>query len=217
MQMQEEREAIIEHCKKLITHGLTVGTGGNISVFNTEYQLMAISPSGMDYFTTKPEDIVLTDLDGKVVEGDRKPSTEVDMHRIYYNMRKDVRAVVHCHSMYSTVLASLRMNLPAVNNYIAIAGGYDIRCAEYGTGGTWTLAENSFRAMEGRYACFLANHGLLTCAADLPSAFMIAEEVERMAEAYYHAKLLGEPVVLDNSEVDVILNKNKNYGQVTQK
>jgi L-fuculose-phosphate aldolase len=215
--MQEEREAIIEHCQKLIAHGLTVGTGGNISVFNAECQLMAISPSGMDYFKTKPEDIVLLDLDGKVVEGNRRPSTEVDMHRIYYLKRKDVKAVVHCHSMYSTVLASLRMSLPAINNYIGIAGGYDVRCAEYGTGGTWVLAENSFSAMEGRYACFLANHGLLTCAADLPAAFMIAQEVERMAETYYHAKLLGEPVVLDHSEVDIILNRGRNYGQVTQK
>jgi L-fuculose-phosphate aldolase len=215
--MLEDREAIVEHCRKLITHGLTVGTGGNISVFNAEHQLMAISPSGMDYFTTEPEDIVLTDLNGNVVEGKRKPSTEVDMHRIYYNRRKDVKAVVHCHSMYSTVLASLRMNLPAINNYIGIAGGYDVRCAEYATSGTWALAENSFKAMEERYACFLANHGLLACASDLPSAFMIAMEVERMAETYYHAKLLGDPIVLDNSEVDVILNKSKNYGQVTQK
>jgi L-fuculose-phosphate aldolase len=214
--MREEREAVIEHCRGLVTHGLTVGTGGNISVFSDECQLMAISPSGMDYFKTKPEDIVLVDLDGKVAEGSRKPSTEVDMHRICYIKRKDVKAVVHCHSMYSTVLASLRMNLPAVNNYIGIAGGYDVRCAKYATGGTWALAENSFEAMEGRYACFLANHGLLTCAADLPAAFMIAQEVERMAEAYYHAKLLGEPVVLDRSEVDVIMNRGRNNGQVTQ-
>lgn len=217
MRMYEERHLIVEYGKKLITSGLTKGTGGNISIFNKELGLMAISPSGMDYFETKPEDIVLTDLNGDIVEGKRKPSSEKDLHRIFYMKRQDVNAVVHAHSMYSTILATLGWELPAVNYYIAIGGGENIRCAEYKTFGTWELAESSFKAMENRYACFMGNHGLLACSGNIESAFTVAEETERMAEIYYKSKLIGTPKILDNSEIKIMLEKFKSYGQVTQK
>lgn len=213
MLMEKERELIVEYGKKLITSGLTKGTGGNISIYNRNLGYMAISPSGIDYFETLPEDVVITDLDGNTVDGSRKPSSEKDMHRIYYQKREDVNAVVHTHSMYSTVLATLGWNLPAANYYIAVTGGKDVRCAKYASFGTWELAENSFVAMQERKACFLANHGLLTCAADLPNAFVIAEETERMAEIYYRAKVVGEPIILDDAEVDLMLEKFKSYGQ----
>lgn len=217
MKMFEERYLIVEYGKKLITSGLTKGTGGNISIYNPSLGLMAISPSGMDYFETKPEDIVLTDLDGNIVEGKRKPSSEKDLHRIFYLKRPDVNAVVHAHSMYSTILATLGWDLPAANYYIAIGGGNDIRCAEYKTFGTWELAESSFNAMKNRYACFMGNHGLLACSGNIEAAFTIAEETERMAEIYYKAKLIGTPKILDDSEVETMLEKFKSYGQVTQK
>lgn len=216
MKMKTEREAVVAYGKKLIASGLTTGTGGNISVCNRDLSLIAISPSGMDYFETTPEDVVLIDLDGNVVEGKRKPSSEKDMHRIHYMRRDDIGAVVHTHSTYSTILSTLRWDLPAVSYYIAIAGGPDVRCADYAAFGTWELAESSFRAMEGRLACFLANHGLLCRAGDLASAFTIAEEVERMAGIYCHAKSLGEPVVLSEDEVGVMLEKFKTYGQAPQ-
>ena len=73
----------MEHLQKLITHGLTKGTGGNISMYNPQEKLMAISPSGMDYFTLLPEDIVLMDLEGNIVDGKRKPSSEHEMHSIF--------------------------------------------------------------------------------------------------------------------------------------
>lgn len=217
MKMREERELVVQYGKKLITSGLTRGTGGNISIYNREAGLLAISPSGMDYFETEPEDVVLADLDGKVADGKRKPSSEIDLHRIFYLKRTDVTAVVHTHSMYSTVLATLGLSLPATNYFIAIAGAKSVRCAPYKTFGTWELAETCLAAMDGSYACFMANHGLLTCGADVAAAFTVAEEVERMAEIYYKAKLLGEPVVLDDAEIGVMLQKFKSYGQVTKK
>lgn len=213
MLMEKERKLIVEYGKKLINSNLTKGTGGNISMFNRELGYMAISPSGIDYFETQPEDVVITDLDGNTVEGFRKPSSEKDMHRIYYQKSREINAVIHTHSMYSTILATLGWELPAANYYIAITGGKNVRCAKYASFGTWELAENSFQAMQGRKACFLANHGLLTCAADLPGAFVIAEETERMAEIYCRAKALGEPNLLNDAEVEVMLEKFKSYGQ----
>lgn len=213
MLMEEAREQIVAYGKKLITSGLTKGTGGNISIYDAELDLMAISPSGIDYFETTPEDVVVTKLTGEIVDSKRKPSSELDMHRIYYMKRSDVRSVVHTHSPFSTTMATLQWDLPASNYYIAIGGGNDIRCAEYASFGTWELAENSFKAMEDRYACFLANHGLLTCSYDLANAFSIAEETERMAEVYWRTKCIGEPVILSDEEVSFMLEKFKTYGQ----
>ena len=84
MLLKQEREQVVEYCKKLITAGLTKGTGGNISIYNRETGLYAISPSGMDYFSMVPKDVVVMNLSGEVAEGERKPSSEWDLHRIYY-------------------------------------------------------------------------------------------------------------------------------------
>ena len=104
MLMENERKLIVEYGKLLVTKGLTTGTGGNISIFDKEKKYFAISPSGIDYFETEPEDVVIMDLDGKVVEGERKPSSEWMMHLIFYKKRDDVEAVVHTHSRFSSTI-----------------------------------------------------------------------------------------------------------------
>ena len=130
MILQKERELIVEYGKKLITHGLTKGTGGNISIYNKEEGLMAISPSGIDYFETKPENVAVLDLYGKQVDGDKKPSSEYFMHRVFYRDRDDVGAVVHAHSTYSGVLATLHWEIEPVHYLIGYAGK-NVRCAPY--------------------------------------------------------------------------------------
>lgn len=212
--LEEERCLVVEYGKKLVTSGLTKGTGGNISIYNREKKLMAISPSGLDYFITKPEDIVILDLDGNKVDGNRKPSSEYDMHRIFYEKREDINAVVHTHSVYSTVLATLRVELPASNYLIALAGGANVRCAEYATFGTPELAQNAYEAMIDRRAVLLANHGLLTGAGDLPNAFNIAEEIEHCAEVHTKCLSIGKPVILGEEEMKIMVEKFKTYGQV---
>lgn len=212
MLMKDEREAIVEYCIKLIEHGLTKGTGGNISIFNRNDKIMAISPSGLDYYAAKPEDVVVLDLNGNVIEGRRKPSTEYKLHRIFYVKRDDCNSVVHCHAMFSGVLACLHWPIPASHYMIALAGK-DVRCAEYATFGTQELAENAFEAMKDRNAVLLGNHGLLAVSADLPNAFNIAEEIEFCAEMYYRAKCVGEPVILSDAEMELIIGKFHNYGK----
>lgn len=213
MRMKDEREAIVEYCIKLTEHGLTKGTGGNISIFDRKENLMAISPSGLDYYQTKPEDIVVMDLNDNIIEGRRKPSTEYHLHRIFYVNREDCNSVVHCHSMFSAVLACLRWPIPASHYMIALAGK-DVRCAEYATFGTQELAENAYEAMKDRNAVLLANHGLLAVSTDLPNAFNIAEEIEFCAEIYYRAKCVGEPVILSDAEMEVMDQKFNKYARV---
>lgn len=211
--MQSEREQIVEYGKKLITSNLTKGTGGNLSIYNREKGLMAITPSGMDYFEIRPEDIVVMDLDGKRIEGDRTPSSEYEMHRIFYANRQDINAIIHTHPVYSTTLACLNWDLPPVHYLVALAGP-NVRCAKYATFGTKELAENAFEAMKDRKAVLLANHGLLVGAEDLPNAFNISEQIEYCAELYYRAKSIGEPVILSEDEMKLMLEKFKTYGQV---
>ena len=211
MLMEKERQEIVEHLNMLITHGLTKGTGGNISVFDPEKELMAISPSGMDYFTLTPEDIVIMDLHGNVVDGRRKPSSEFEMHSIFYRERPEIRAVVHAHSTYSCVLACLNWGIEPCT-YLIGSAGKNVRCTKYETFGTAELAQSALEGMKDRYAVLLGNHGLLAGGPDLPTAFDTAEETEFCAEIYYKCKAVGDPVLLNDAQMDVVLKKFETYG-----
>jgi len=218
MLLQKEREDVVRYGKMLITHGLTKGTGGNISILNREAGLFAISPSGIDYFETEPEDVVVMDLEGRVVDGKRKPSSEHELHRIFYVKRDDIDAVVHTHSVYSTVLAVLREELPSSSYLVAFAGGPNVRCGDYASFGTPELAEATCKAMEGRNAALMANHGLVAGGKDILNAFNIAEQIEGCAEVYVKARMIGKPVLLDHEEMDRMVDAFRySYGQKKKK
>ncbi len=213
MLLEKERKEIVAYGRKLIETGLTKGTGGNLSMFNREKGLMAISPSGIDYFEIRLEDVVVLDLEGNKVEGEKTPSSEYDMHRIFYKSRDDIDAIIHTHTIYATTIACLNWDLPPVHYMIALAG-QNVRCSKYATYGTKELAENVFEAMEDRNAVLLANHGMLAGAKDLANAFNITEEIEYCAELYYRARSIGEPVILSEDEMIKMIGKFKTYGQV---
>lgn len=212
MLMEKERLELIEYGKKLVTAGLTKGTGGNLSIFDRKNGTVAITPSGIDFFEIKPEDIVIIDLDGNKIEGDRTPSSEWEMHLMPYRTRTDIDAVIHAHVMYATILGCLREELPATHYMIAVAGP-TVRCAEYATYGTHELAVNASKAMEDRKAVILANHGILAGANDLLNAFNIVEEIEYCSEIYIKARSVGNPVVLPPEEMTLMAEKFKTYGQ----
>lgn len=216
MLLKAEREEIVKYGKKLVEKNLTEGTGGNLSILNRDEKLWAISPSGLDYFDIEAEDIVVLDLDGNIIDGDKKPSSEWGMHLNIYKNRIDINAVIHTHSVFSTTISALRETLPAAHYMIAMAGK-NVRCAEYASFGSKELGENALEAMEDRNAVLLANHGLLAGSNDLAHTFKIIEEVEYSAEIYYRARSIGKPVILDDKEMETMLEKFKTYGQVTDK
>lgn len=213
MRFLKEREQILAYGKMMVDKNLTKGSGGNISIFMRQEGLMAITPSGIDYYAIQPQDIVIMDLEGNVVEGDKKPSSEYSMHSIFYKRREDINAVVHFHSVYASVLACLEWELPPTHYLIAVSGGENVRCAKYETFGTKALAESAFEGMKDRYVVFLANHGMLAGAKDLPNAFGKAEEIEFCSEIYYRAKSIGEPTHLPKEETDRLLQLFGRYGQ----
>lgn len=213
MLLQSFREEIIDYGKKLLETKLTRGTGGNISMVDRESNVMAITPSGIDYFEIKPEQIVLIDVEtGDIVDGDSVPSSECDMHRIFYKYRKDINAIIHTHTSFATTVSCLNETLPAVHYLVAYAGT-DVRCAKYATYGTVGLAKNAFEAMKDRNACLLANHGLLAGGANLAAAFAVTEEIEYCCELYYRSKTMGEPVILPEDEMLRMIERFKNYGK----
>ena len=122
MLLQEEREKIVEYGQEMLKRGLTAGTFGNLSIYNEKENLFAISPSGMDYFKTDASDVVVMTLDGEKADGDRKPSSEVDMHRIFYQKRPGIKSVVHTHPRYATTLACLGWSIPPLHYLVAYSG-----------------------------------------------------------------------------------------------
>lgn len=204
------REAMIATARKMNTTGLNQGTSGNLSQRVEEGFLL--TPSGMDYDTLMPEDIVLMRFDGSH-EGRREPSTEWRIHRDILAGRPEVGAVLHAHSMFCTTLACLRRGIPSFHYMVTKAGGEDIRCAPYATFGTEELSRHAVAALEGRKACLMANHGMLALGGDLAGAFKLAVEVETLAAMYWRALQVGEPVLLDRAEMMRVLEKFKTYGQ----
>ena len=181
MLMQEERELVVEYGKKMSADRLSTGTSGNISIYNAEKGLMAISPSGMDYFSTKPEDVVITDLDANIVDGSRKPSSEWALHTTFYKHKPHARAVVHTHSMYCTTFAVLGQPIRAVHYVIGDAGVDTIPCAPYRLFGTVELAEAAMEVCGESDAVLLGNHGLVVCGKDIKSAYSLACNMEYIA------------------------------------
>lgn len=213
MILEKEREQVIEYSLKLLSEGLTNGTAGNVSIFNREKGLVAISPTGVNYSELTPEMISVVDLDGKLIEG-LKPSSELEMHMILYRNREDVNAVIHTHPVYTTVLACLRQDLPAIDYMIAVTGATKVRCAEYASYGTKELAENAYKAMGSSLAVILANHGLTTAGKDIANAFNITVQVEYISNLYIKAKNIGEPIILPDDEMNSMLERFKTYGQI---
>jgi L-fuculose-phosphate aldolase len=205
-----QREAIIATGRRMNASGLNQGTSGNLS--HRVDGGFLVTPTGMEYEALRPEDIVLMRFDGSH-EGLRRPSSEWRFHRDILASRPEVNAVLHAHSMFSTTVACLRRSIPAFHYMVAVAGGSSIRCAPYATFGTEELSRHAVAALEGRKACLLANHGLITVGVDLAGAFKLAVEVETLAAMYLRALQVGEPVVLDEAEMAVVLEKFKTYGQ----
>ena len=213
MLLQEEREKIVEYGQEMIRRGLTAGTFGNLSIYNEKENLFAISPSGMDYFKTGPEDVVVLTLDGEKVDGDRKPSSEVDMHRIFYKERPGIKSVVHTHPRYATTLACLGWSIPPLH-YLVAYSGREVPCTPYVQFGTWELAECVLKTMGENYACILGNHGLLCVGGNIGYTMDVAEQIEFCAQLYYQVRAAGQqPKLLTDEEIGVVLESFQSYRQ----
>ena len=203
------RKQIIATALQMNTLGINRGKSGNVSArLRTGF---LVTPSGLPYEETRPTDIAFIDTKGKS-KGPREPSSEWRFHFDIYRNRKEVQAVVHTHSSFATTLACLGLGVPAFHYMVAVAGGKDIRCAPYATFGTQTLSDHAIKALKGRKACLLGNHGMIATGSSLRVALALAVEVEALCEQYWRALQIGKPQLLADEEMAVVLEKFKTYG-----
>ena len=212
MLLSQQRQQIVDYGLKMIRSGLTTGSGGNLSILSPEDNLIAISPSGIDYDAVTAADVVVVDRAGQQVEGERKPSSELGFHLALYAARGEITAVVHTHSVYATTLACLHWELPAVHYLIAFAGD-KVPLAPYATFGSDELADNIIASIGSYNAVLLANHGLVAVGKDMKNCFNVAEEIELVARIYYQTKSLGQPVLVNAEEMQKVTMKFNSYGQ----
>ncbi|MEM8551964.1 MAG: class II aldolase/adducin family protein [Pseudomonadota bacterium] len=203
------RKEIIAACLDMNATGLNQGTSGNVSA--RVRGGMLITPSGVPYDTLSPEDIVAVKPDGDFA-GALRPSSEWRMHADIYRARSDAGAVVHVHSIAATALACLRRPIPAFHYMVAVAGGDDIRCADYALFGTQALSDAMASALEGRTACLLANHGQIAFGPTVAKALSLAREVETLAAMLLAAERSGKPKILSQAEMHEVLSAFKDYG-----
>lgn len=211
--MEKERQLIVEYGKKLSQSGLCPGTSGNISIYNRELGLMAISPSGMEYFSTSAEDMVITDLNANIVDGCRKPSSEWALHTNFYKAKPECSAVVHTHSVHCAALSALGEPIRAAHFVICDAGVDTVPCAPYKTFGTGALAEEAIKVCGESNAVLLANHGIVCCGKSIESALSLAINMEYVAQVQLLAMSAGKPNFLSKNDIDKALNRLQSYGQ----
>lgn len=213
MRFEAERSKLAEIGREFLGTGMTVATGGNISVRISGEGVMIITPSGMDYRTLTGGDMCILEVaTGKQIEGDRTPSSETPMHLAVYRARSDLNAIAHTHPPYCTAFSMIRESIPLVHYLIPVLGN-SIPAAEYATYGTEAMGPAALKALEESTAVILPNHGLLTAGADITQAVNRSGIAEYIAHSYAVARSLGSPVILPEQEAGNLREQFERYGQ----
>ena len=213
---QEHKQRVAETARKMSELGLVVGTAGNVSVrLDPEdgRDLMAVTPSATSYESLTHGDIVVTDFEIEPLEGELLPSSESLLHAGIYQGRPDVQAVVHTHSIYSSVLAVSGIDLPPVIDEVVIYVGGEIKVSKYGFPGTPELAANVCEALGDNKAAFIANHGAVTVGSTLEEALSVCRLVERACQIYIMARSLGQvvPIAPEFVAAQAAIYRMKNF------
>ncbi|MEW6173369.1 MAG: class II aldolase/adducin family protein [Bacillota bacterium] len=200
LRAEKAREQVARAGVRMARAGLVVGAWGNVSYRIFHEDLAVITPSGIPYDSLQPRDIVVIDLEGNVVEGERKPSTESELHTAIYRARPDIFAIMHTHSVFATAMAVARMPIPPMVEDLAQLLGGEVPVAKYAPTGSRELAEAAVAALGRGNAVLLANHGMVGAGTTIDEAFNICQIVEKAAKIYLWASLVGTPVTLSARE-----------------
>jgi L-ribulose-5-phosphate 4-epimerase len=188
MQLADLRCEIVETGLACLSLGIVHGTAGNFSRRCAKSDLIAISPSGIPYPDMTPDDCVIVTLDGEVIEGTRRPSSETPMHTQIYRARPDVHAILHTHSHYATVVSCIRTQLPVILTEVAVVLGGPVPVTRYGMTATDDIGQSVVEQLTPHTrAVLLKNHGLITLGTDFVETMSLAEIVEESAKVYVHA------------------------------
>ncbi len=209
---------VIKYAKKLNDTNLSPLRSGNVSVRTdlSGKEGFFITPSGIKYNDLQEDKIVFLEMDEKkneqkIIDHELNPSSEWKFHQDIYINKPEAIAIVHAHSPYATAVSAHGKNIPAFHYMVALAGGDDIKCADYATFGTKQLSKNIIQALNERKGCLMSNHGQVAFGKNLDQAFELAEEIENICHQYINTIKLGNPKILSFEEMNKILEKTKNY------
>ena len=187
---------MLSTAKRMYQEALVSGSSGNVSAYDPESGLMAITSSGTDYDQMTEADIIVMHPDGRVVSGNGEPSSEWRMHALVYRQRADVRSVVHTHSPYATGFAVLHQTIPLILIEMVPFIGGDVPVAAFAMPGTEDLGQEALEVLSDRNGCLLMNHGVLAIGQDTAEAYVRSVYIEDAAKIYFNARSVGEPFVL---------------------
>lgn len=204
-------EELVATARRTVSDGLVVGTSGNVSVRVSETVL--VTPTGVPYDRLTPDDVTGVDLTGRQILGTLRPTSELPMH-LAIHRTTDARAVVHTHAVHATAVSTLVPELPLIH-YMSGALGGPVRVAPYATYGTPELAENMLRALTGRTACLLQNHGTITYGNTLSEAYDRTAQLEWMCRVWLTASSVPglSPTLLTPEQLARAGERLRGYGQ----
>ena len=215
--LSEIKQTVIDAGRQMIERGLVAGTWGNISCRGDRENRIVITPSGRPYTELQTTDLVVVDLSGNILEGER-PSSEMPLHLAIYQAHPEILAVVHTHSIYATACAVAGTAIPpSLEEMVQVVGG-GVDVAQYALPGTTELARNAVLALGDKAAVLLANHGAVACGPSLTEALLVAELVEKAAQIHAIASQLGGARSL--SEEDILQMRRfyvENYSKLKRK
>ncbi len=213
MLLEKLREIVWKCNLELPKNDLVKMTSGNVSGRDPETGLVVIKPSGYKFEELTPAHMVVVDPDGRVVEGNLKPSTDTDTHLYVYNHRPDIFGMVHTHSPYASSFAVLGQPIPACLTASAMLGG-EIPLGGYAPIGGEDIGQEIINKIGKALAIVMQNHGVFTIGASAQEATKMAVEVEEIAKITHLAMLRGQPILLKPEQMDYMVNLYRNeYGQ----
>ncbi len=212
--LEKLKEELVQLHLELPRHNLVVWTGGNVSARDAESGLIVIKPSGIRYEDMRPENMVVVDMDGKVIEGELKPSSDTASHLYIYKHRPDVGGVVHTHSTYATAFAAVNKPIPVVLTAIADEFGGPIPCGGFALIGDDAIGKVVVECIGKSPAVLLKNHGVFTIGKNAKSAVKAAVMTEDNAKTVWLAMQIGTPDVISQEDVDKLHHRYTHvYGQ----
>ena len=207
--LKQQRLLVAKTALALLNTGLVVNTSGNVSIRVDDN--IVITPSGRSYENLAAKDILVLDLDGNSVDGDLLPSSETPLHVSIYASDTSIHAIVHTHSIYATAVSTLVRELPAIHYQIADLGG-PVPVAPYQTFGTPELAASVTKAIHGRAATLMQNHGAVTVAKTVEQALTRSITLEWLSRLYLIAAQSGSPSLIDGEELARVSQQQSKLG-----
>ena len=202
------KKEIIDASKYLLQLQFNIGSEGNISY--RQKNEIYITPSGIKTSNLKPKDISKVDLNGKVLNKN-KPSSEILLHSWIYRNHKDIKAVVHSHSKWASILSCMRISIPSFHYMVAEFGGNDIKCSKYATFGSEKLSKYVNKVLHKRKGCLIANHGQVTIGDNLEEAVDLSIALEKLSEQFYYLLITKQTKLLSNGEMRKIVKLFEDY------